>query len=119
MRTCELFIDGKWMTSDSGETFESTNPATGESVARLQQGSVTDVDAAVAAANAASTTFRRMPVWERAALCERVAETLATRKDEIAKALSEEQGKPLHTEAYGEINTAIRGFAEASGHIKH
>jgi acyl-CoA reductase-like NAD-dependent aldehyde dehydrogenase len=119
MRTCELFIDGKWVPSVSGETFESTNPATGEPVALLQQGSPADVDAAVAAANAASTAFRRMPVWERAALCERVAQTLAARKDEIAGALSEEQGKPLHTEAYGEVNTAIRGFSEASGHIKH
>lgn len=119
MGKCELFIDGKWVPSESGATFESTDPATGQTVAVLQQGSPADVDAAVVAANAAAASFRRMPVWERAALCERVAETLTARKDEIARALSAEQGKPLHSEAYGEVATAIRGFAEAAGHVKH
>ncbi len=119
MRKCELYIGGRWLPSESGQTFESTNPATGEPVALLQQGCVSDVDAAVAAAGAAFRQLRRMPVWDRAALCERVAETLTGRREELARALSAEQGKPLHTEAYGEIDTAISGFAEAAGHIKH
>jgi len=119
VRKCELYIDGRWVQSDSGETFASTNPATGEPVALLQQGSVSDVDAAVAAAGRASRTFRRVSVWVRAALCERVAAVLTERQDELARALSAEQGKPLEAEARGEVATAIAGFAAAAGHIKH
>lgn len=118
MDTHGLFIGGEWVASDSGETFTSTNPADGTPVAVLSRGSRSDVDAAVAAATAA-LEFRYAPVWERAALCERIADTMAERRDALAAALSAEQGKPLATEAYGEVDTAIDGFRSAAAHVKH
>ncbi|GAA3513390.1 aldehyde dehydrogenase family protein [Actinocatenispora rupis] len=118
MDTQGLFIGGEWVASDSGETFASTNPADGTPVAVLARGSRSDVDRAVAAAHAA-LDFRYTPVWERAALCERIAEALSERRDALASALSAEQGKPLATEAYAEVGTAIDGFLSAAAHVKH
>lgn len=114
-----LYIDGRWARSHSGATFASTNPATGETVAVLQRGDPVDVDLAVAAARSASRSFRRLSAWERAAMCERVAEVLNGRREELSRVLSTEQGKPRDREALGEIDTAVDGFAAAAGHVKH
>lgn len=119
MRECEHFINGEWAAGASGRTFESINPATGEPIARLQEGSPSDVDRAVAAATEASRSFRRVPVFERAALCEAVAAALERRADEVANVLSAEQGKPLQGEARGEVATAVAGFRGAAAHITH
>ncbi|HVX42280.1 MAG TPA: aldehyde dehydrogenase family protein [Mycobacteriales bacterium] len=119
MRDCELFIGGEWVPGESGRTFDSINPATGEPIARLQEGSPSDVDRAVAAAGAAARDYGRMPVFERAALCEAVADVLERRASEVASVLSAEQGKPLLAEAPGEIATAVAGFRGAAAHITH
>jgi acyl-CoA reductase-like NAD-dependent aldehyde dehydrogenase len=119
MRTCELYIGGKWLPSASGESFTASNPANDEPIATLQKGSPDDVDRAVTAATEASRGFRATPVWERAALCDRVAQTLHDRRDEVAQVLSADQGKPLHAEAYAEVDTAIEGYRSAAAHVKH
>ena len=119
VRSCEMYIGGTWVGGASGETFEATNPATGEPIALLQKGSPADVDRAVEAATEASRTYRTAPVWERAAVCERVADVLRSRRDEVARALSLDQGKPLHTEAYAEVDLAVEGTVRAAAHVKH
>ncbi len=48
-----LFIDGQWTKAKSGEAFDTTSPARGETLARIAQGDAADVDTAVAAARAA------------------------------------------------------------------
>lgn len=119
MRECLLYIGGKWVGSESGATFEALDPSTGEPIALLQKASPADVDSAVAAANKASRGFRTTPVWERAALCERVADAILARRDELARTLSRDQGKPLHAEAYEEIDVAANGYRDAAAHVKH
>lgn len=114
-----LLVGGEWVESSSGEVFPSTNPATGEVIAHLQQGNVADVDRAVAAARVASGVLRASGVEERAGWCEAVAEQIEARVDDLAGALSAEQGKPVGAEAVGEVMTAAKGFRDAAGHVRH
>jgi phenylacetaldehyde dehydrogenase len=49
----QLFIDGKWAGAASGKTFETPDPATGETLARVAEGDAEDIDRAVRAARRA------------------------------------------------------------------
>ena len=49
----QLFIDGQWVNAASGKTFETPNPATGETLARVAEGDTEDINRAVLAARAA------------------------------------------------------------------
>ncbi len=113
-----MFINGRWEESESGEWFEARSPATGEVIARLPQGTREDARRAIAAANAAREKIAGLTAWERSRLCLRVADAMERRKEELARLLSQDQGKPFHTEALFEVNTAIEGFREAAEHVK-
>jgi len=52
-RKYQLFIDGQWVDSDSGKTFNTPNPATGETLAEIAEADKSDVDKAVVAARRA------------------------------------------------------------------
>ncbi|MGA8112367.1 MAG: aldehyde dehydrogenase family protein [Actinocatenispora sp.] len=117
--TTGLFIGGSWAPGAEGSTMPARNPATGEKLADVVAGSVQDVDRAVAAARAAWADFRTTTVFERATLCRRIAEVLHERRDDLARTIALEQGKPLHTEAYAEVDLAVEGFNEAAELVKH
>ena len=55
----QLFINGQWVDAASGKTFETPNPATGETLARVAEGDAEDINRAVRAARAG---LRRRPV---------------------------------------------------------
>lgn len=114
----KLYIDGRWVESESGETFAAENPATGEVIAYLAKGTREDARRAVAAAKKNKHKIAKMSVWERSRLCRRISDVIERRRDELARVLSEDQGKPLHTEAQWEVRSAIENFREAAEHIK-
>lgn len=87
-------------------------------MALLADGDRDDARRAIAAANEAHTHFGRLSVWDRAALCRRIADVMQRHADRLARVLATEQGKPLEREARAEVAAAIQGFAEASEHIK-
>src|SRR5919198_965633 len=91
-----LHVGGHWGQASSGETFESTSPATGEVLAIVPYAGPEDGRRAIEAAERARTTMAAFGVEERARLCEGIAERIALRRDELARTLSLEQGKPLH-----------------------
>lgn len=72
---------------------------TGEVIAQLAQGTREDTRQAIAAANSAQPALAGLSTWDRSCLCRRVAEAMERRKEELARVLSEDQGKPLHSEA--------------------
>jgi len=100
-------IGGVWAESESGARMEATSPATGESLGTVPEGTRDDARRAVAAANAASRDWAARSAFERAAAMERLAELIAGRRDELARVLTLDQGKPLHSEAYGEVDELI------------
>ena len=52
-RKYQLFIDGKWVDAESGKTFQTPNPATGETLAEVAEADKADIDKAVDAARRA------------------------------------------------------------------
>ncbi len=98
-----MVIGGAWVESESGARFEATSPATGESLGTVPEGTREDVQRAISAANAARRDWAARSAFERAAAMERVADLIEERRDELARVLTLDQGKPLHAESYGEV----------------
>lgn len=87
-------IDGQ-RRQGTGERIDVSNPATGEVIASIPAGTAEDVDDAVRAARKAFATWSHVPVTERAAVVQRIAEGIMARRDEIAATISAEMGSPL------------------------
>jgi len=101
------FINGEWVDSASGLSFEDRNPAnTRELVGLFPLSTAEDVDAAVRAAAEAFEPWRLTPAPKRAEILYRAAETLVKRKDDLARDMTREMGKVL-AEARGDVQEAI------------
>src|SRR5436853_3512406 len=101
------FIDGEWVESSTGETFENRNPAdTRDLVGIFQKSGKADVDAAVEAARRAFAQWRLVPAPRRAEIVFRAAEMLLERKEEFARDMTREMGKVLK-ETRGDVQEAI------------
>src|SRR3984893_7305060 len=117
-QTLKMFVGGRWVDSESGETFEATSPATGEVIARLPKGTRADAVRALEAASAARASMASLGAFERAALLHRVAGIMEARREELARWLTLDQGKPYKAEALGEVGEAIEYFRIAAEDIK-
>jgi acyl-CoA reductase-like NAD-dependent aldehyde dehydrogenase len=102
-----MVIGGAWAESESGARFEATSPATGESLGTVPAGTREDAQHAIAAANAARRDWASRSAFERAAAMDRVADLIEERRDDLALALTLDQGKPLHAESYGEVEELV------------
>src|SRR5947209_2523943 len=101
------FIDGEWVESSTGETFEDRNPAnTRDVVGIFQKSGKADVDAAVDAAKRAFVKWRLVPAPRRAEIIFLAAEMLAERKEEFARDMTREMGKILKA-TRGELQEAV------------
>jgi alpha-ketoglutaric semialdehyde dehydrogenase len=100
------YINGQWVESHSGETFETYNPATGDLISTVSKGDAVDVNAAVAAAKDAYDSWRLTPAPRRGEILFGVAQVLTDRKEEISQLLTQEMGKVL-AEARGDVQEAI------------
>src|SRR5438132_460873 len=114
----QMFVEGRWVDSEGGETFEASSPATGEVIARLPKGTRADAGRAVEAADRARPAMAGLGAFERAALLHRVADVMERRRDELARWLTLDQGKPFKAEAVGEVGEAIEYFRIAAEDIK-
>jgi acyl-CoA reductase-like NAD-dependent aldehyde dehydrogenase len=108
-----LLIGDEWVDGGS-DPVALTSPATGEEIAAVEQGTRSHVERAIAAAEGAAQALARMTAFERGALCHRVADLLLERKEEIARDVSAEQGKPYRTEALPEVEVAADMFRDAA-----
>ncbi len=85
MQKYKLWIDGKWVDADSGKTFITHNPATGEEVAEVPLAGKSDVDKAVAAARKAFPAWSRKTQAERSAVVSWIAAALTEHSDELVR----------------------------------
>jgi acyl-CoA reductase-like NAD-dependent aldehyde dehydrogenase len=99
-----MHIGGAWVDSESGARVDATSPATGETIGTVSDGTREDAQRAIAAANAAWRDWAARSAFDRAASMERVAELVRERREELARTLTLDQGKPLRAEAYGEVD---------------
>lgn len=104
-----MFIDGRWVKSDSGRTFEVRNPATGDLLASVPAGGRAEARRAIEAAGRAFPMWSCLPAQERAALLVKVRELILQRKEHLARLLAMEGGKPI-VEARGEVHYAADFF---------
>ncbi|CAM4249533.1 aldehyde dehydrogenase [Zobellia nedashkovskayae] len=98
----QLFIDGEWVTSTSGETIDIVNPTTEEIVARVQNGTVEEANQALNAADRAQKEWKKLPARSRADLLYKLADEIKANSDFLAELLVKEQGKLLKV-AKGEV----------------
>ena len=105
--TYHNFIDGGWVPSVSGETFENRNPANRDDLLGIfQKSTATDVAHAIDAAKQAYERWRLVPAPRRAELLFRAAQIIADRKDALARDMTREMGKVLD-ETRGDVQEAI------------
>jgi aldehyde dehydrogenase (NAD+) len=95
--TTKLLINNRWVASESGETFGTVNPSTGEEICQVAAADVVDVDKAVQAARAAFEhgPWRKMNASERGRLLHRLADLIEKNADELARLESLDNGKPF------------------------
>ncbi|MDQ3859862.1 MAG: aldehyde dehydrogenase family protein [Actinomycetota bacterium] len=102
-RDYSMFVAGEWRESESGARAEATSPATGASLGTIPEGTREDARRAIVAANAAWRGWAAKSAFERAEAMERIADLVEERRDDLARTLTLDQGKPLHAEAYAEV----------------
>lgn len=100
MSDYKLLIGGELVAGDA--TMNVINPATEEVLAVCPRGSERQMNEAVAAAKAAFKTWRKVVMEDRRALVMKLADAIEARTEELARLLTQEQGKPL-TESTAEI----------------
>jgi succinate-semialdehyde dehydrogenase/glutarate-semialdehyde dehydrogenase len=104
-----LYIGGQWVQATGGGVLPVEDPATGEAIAHIADGTVEDALAALDAADAAQASFAKMPPRERGEILRRSYEELMERQEELALLMTLEMGKPL-AESRGEIAYAAEFF---------
>src|ERR1700675_894486 len=88
-----FFVDGRWM--EDGDLVDVRAPYDGSLIARVVQGRRQHAEAAIAAAVKAFGTTRRLPAFERQRVLRQIAEGMGERKEEFARTLAQEAGKPI------------------------
>jgi len=91
-----LLINNRWVSSESGKTFPTINPSTGEEICQVAEADAADVDKAVKAARSAfEGPWRKMRASERGRLLYRLADLIEANADELARLETLDNGKPL------------------------
>ncbi|MFB6106349.1 MAG: aldehyde dehydrogenase family protein [Halobacteriaceae archaeon] len=104
------YVDGEWVESETGDTFEVRNPAnTDEVVGHFQASSSADAERAIEVAEAAQDEWAGTPGPERGRVLTKAAQLMEERKEELTETLTQEEGKALG-EAGGEVQRAIDIF---------
>ena len=88
----KMFIDGKWVESSSGNTFEDHNPFTGDVYANVPAGNAEDARSAIDAAKAAFPEWAATPPGAKRQIFLKAADVMESRQDELVQAMMEEVG---------------------------
>jgi phenylacetaldehyde dehydrogenase len=113
----QLFINGRWCDAASGRTFETPNPATGETLARIAEGGAEDIDRAVRAARKAfeEGPWSRMTPSERGRIIWRIGDLILQHVDELAELESLDNGKPFAVAQAADVPLAADLFHYMAG----
>ncbi len=114
----QMFVGGSWQLSASGETFEARSPATGEVIASIPQGDRSDAVRAIDAARGAAEGWARLTAFERAAKMHAVGDLIESRRDQLARTLTLDQGKPMRAEAFDEVDELVEYWRMAAEDAK-
>ncbi|MBS4537742.1 NAD-dependent succinate-semialdehyde dehydrogenase [Clostridium sp. D2Q-11] len=105
-----MFINGEWRESSSNEWIDVNNPANGDLIGKMAKGTTSDTSDAIDAAHRSFTSWSKTPGKDRSRILRKWYELIIKHKEDIAKIMTSEQGKPMK-EAIGEIIYGA-GFVE-------
>jgi betaine-aldehyde dehydrogenase len=120
--TQRLYIGGAYVDATGGESFDTLDPATGETLASVQQASANDVERAIRAAQSGQREWAALTAMQRSRILRRAVDLLRERNDELAMLETRDTGKPIAetlavdivtgadvVEYYAGLATAIEG----------
>jgi aldehyde dehydrogenase (NAD+) len=113
----KLLINNRWIESESGKTFPTVNPATGEDIGEVAEADAADVDKAVAVARAAFDRgpWKKMHASERGRLLNRLADLIEEHGDELAALESLDNGKPYSVAKSVDVAAAVACYRYFAG----
>lgn len=113
----QLLIDNRWVDSESGETFATVNPSTGEDICRVAAANAADVDRAVIAARRAfeAGPWRKMNASERGRLLYRLADLIEQHAEELARLEALDNGKPVSVAKRVDVAKAVACYRYFAG----
>ena len=111
VRTQGFYLQGKWI--EEGTPVEIRSPYDGTPLAQVLQGTREHAERAIEAAVRAFGSTRRLPAFERQRVLRSIAQQITTRKEEFARTLAQESGKPLK-QARTEVERGIFTFTVAA-----
>src|SRR5437764_9454274 len=107
-----MLIGGKWVDSQSGKTFPTVNPATGETICQVAEGDKADIDLAVKAARKAfeSGPWSKMSAAERGRLLYKLADAIEKNVEELAALESLDNGKPYRDAPHADLPLTVKAY---------
>jgi phenylacetaldehyde dehydrogenase len=113
----QMFINGQWTDAASGKTFETPNPATGETLAHIAEGDAEDINRAVRAARTAfdDGPWSRMSPSDRGRLIWKIGDLILEHADELAQLESLDNGKPYAVARGADVPLAADLFHYMAG----
>jgi betaine-aldehyde dehydrogenase len=116
-RKYQLFIDGQWVDAESGKTFETPNPATGQTLAEVAEADKADIDKAVAAARRAyEGKWSKMSARDRGRLMYKLAQLIEEHSPELAALETADNGKPIRESMYVDLPQVVENFEYFAGY---
>ena len=115
----QAYIDGQWVDSDSGKTYDVKNPANGKVIAQMAECGAAETRRAIEAAGRAMGDWRGKSAQQRAAIMRKWFNLMMDKQEDLAQIMTAEQGKPL-AESRGEIAygaSYVEWFAEEAKRI--
>jgi aldehyde dehydrogenase (NAD+) len=117
VKATKLLINNRWVNSESGKTFPTINPATGQEIAQVAEADSADVDRAVRSARAAfdGGPWRKMSAAERGRMLNRLADLIEQHADELALLESLDNGKPYQVAKAADLPLTIACYRYYAG----
>ena len=113
----KLFINGRWVDSVSGKTFDTLNPATEDVITSVAEGDSADIDLAVSAAREAfeNGPWKKTDARDRGRILLKIANLIEKNKDELALLDTLDNGKPINETTNADIPLVIDCFLYYAG----
>jgi acyl-CoA reductase-like NAD-dependent aldehyde dehydrogenase len=118
VRTLQNFIGGDWVESTGEHVRQIVSPVTGQTIAEVPDASAQDVSRAARAAREAQPSWAALSAWDRAKICHAIADLIDERRDDMARELTLEQGKPFTAEAIPDLEETAENFRIAAEDVK-
>jgi betaine-aldehyde dehydrogenase len=115
-RQYQLLIDGQWVDAESGKTFTTPNPSTGQTLAEVAEADKADIDKAVAAARRAlEGKWSKLSARDRGRLLYKLSQLIEEHAGELAALETQDNGKPIKESLYVDLPQVAENFEYFAG----